>query len=153
MDSRFAARGPVIQPHPPADPFLQFQQNLVGLAEPEVVEPADDITPQFGDDRLHAVAATARGDLPHPLLEPRLRLGRPHRPAARPDLETQKGTLFERRATTLGLVDLQLQFAFYESDHSRHHAPGFAAGPGSAGHVSTFNKGIFSLLIVETCPY
>ena len=34
---------PVVKPHSSPDPFRQFQQRCVGVAEAEVVEPAEDV--------------------------------------------------------------------------------------------------------------
>ena len=60
---------PIIQPHPPPDPYRQRQHLLVGGAELVVVEPAPDIKVQLADDGLDLVPAVAAGDFPDPLLE------------------------------------------------------------------------------------
>ena len=44
----------------------------------------------------------APGDFPHPLLEACEGLGCPHRSSACPDLEAQKGALFERGGLHFG---------------------------------------------------
>ena len=112
---------PVVEPHSSPDPFGQFHDLIVGVADAEVVEPAGDVAAQFVDDVPHAVPPIASGHFPHPLLEPCVGLGRPHRPPACADLEAQKSALLERRGLAFDPADYQPEPSFHEPCQGGHH--------------------------------
>jgi len=91
------------------------------MAEPEIVEPAEDVTAQFDDDVLHPMAPVAPGDFTHPAFEACENLSRPHHPTASTDLKPQEGALPKRRSVTLGPIDHQLEWPFHEARQARHH--------------------------------
>ena len=80
----------MVESHPSSYPFVEFQHNGIGVADAEVVHPAEDVSTQFVDDVLHVLSPVAPRYFPNALFEPLERFRAPFHFSTGTDLEPEE---------------------------------------------------------------